>query len=264
MPDTEPRKLRSSFLSRLKQGSNGRPRSEAQTAWPRTCRVLPGRRRRLIGPDPENCTAPTAPMSSRMRPDPRVPSKQVKAKTLPATNLRASSAVIIPASAGVMIAPAVMVPNTKRASISKLRPASEPRLTPVFTRCLPYQQWQHWSRNVGKVGTGLGNFYHDSTAHLATEDFGPGGDDLVERNFMSNFSKFRPVEIAGQALPSGFARRDGTHHGIDAEKAHPAQNKGCHRGRQIHAGGKPTGRDGPAIFGHGEEIGERRRADAVD
>ena len=31
MPETEPRKLRSSFLSRLKQGSNGRPLIEAHT-----------------------------------------------------------------------------------------------------------------------------------------------------------------------------------------------------------------------------------------
>src|SRR5215475_7056164 len=74
-----------------------------------------------MGPEPENCTAPAAPMSSRMRPAPRVPSKQVKANTLPATNLRASSAVIIPASAGATIAPAVTAPNTRRASIFQLQ-----------------------------------------------------------------------------------------------------------------------------------------------
>ena len=61
---------------------------------------------------------PAAPRSSRMRPAPRVPSKQVKANTLPATNLRASSAFIIPASAGTIIAPAVTAPKTKRASMS--------------------------------------------------------------------------------------------------------------------------------------------------
>jgi len=33
-PTTEPRKLRSSFLSRLKQGSNGSPLIEAQIDWP--------------------------------------------------------------------------------------------------------------------------------------------------------------------------------------------------------------------------------------
>jgi hypothetical protein len=42
----------------------------------------------------------------------------VNAKTFPATNLRASSAVIIPASAGATIAPAVTAPNTKRANIA--------------------------------------------------------------------------------------------------------------------------------------------------
>ena len=35
MPETDPRKLRSSFLSRLKHGSNGMPLIDAQTAWPR-------------------------------------------------------------------------------------------------------------------------------------------------------------------------------------------------------------------------------------
>jgi hypothetical protein len=46
-----------------------------------------------------------------------VPSKQVNAKTLPITNLRASSAFICPARAGVITAPAVTAPNTKRASM---------------------------------------------------------------------------------------------------------------------------------------------------
>jgi hypothetical protein len=48
---------------------------------------------------------------------PRVPSKHVKAKIFPATNLRASSAVIIPANAGATKAPAVTAPNSKRANI---------------------------------------------------------------------------------------------------------------------------------------------------
>src|SRR5882757_4576016 len=64
---------------------------------------------------------PAAPKSSSTRPAPRLPSKQVNAKTLPATNLRASSAFIIPASAGTIIAPAVTVPNTKRASMQQLQ-----------------------------------------------------------------------------------------------------------------------------------------------
>jgi hypothetical protein len=50
-----------------------------------------------------------------------VPSKQVNANILPATNLRASSAVIIPASAGMIVTTAVTAPNTKRASIAKLQ-----------------------------------------------------------------------------------------------------------------------------------------------
>jgi hypothetical protein len=50
-----------------------------------------------------------------------VPSKQVKANTLPDTNLRASSAFIIPASAGTIIDPAVTAPNTKRANMPQLQ-----------------------------------------------------------------------------------------------------------------------------------------------
>src|SRR5882757_5997291 len=121
MPDTEPRKVRSSRLSRLKQGSNGSPLMEAQTAWPRICSVLPGSRTWRIGPAPLNWIDPAAPRSSSTRPAPRVPSQQVKANTLPATNLRASSAFIIPASAGATIAPAVTAPNTKRASMHQLQ-----------------------------------------------------------------------------------------------------------------------------------------------
>jgi hypothetical protein len=32
------------------------------------------------------------------------------------------------------------------------------------------------------------NFYHDSTANLPGEDFGAGVDDLIQTNFMSDFS----------------------------------------------------------------------------
>src|SRR3954463_6260052 len=112
MPDTEPRKLRSSFLSRLKQGSNGIPLSDAQIDWPRTCNVLTGSRMLRDGPEPENCTAPTAPPSSIIRPAPRVPSKQLNAKTLPLTNLRASSAVIGEANTGAAAEAARTAPNT--------------------------------------------------------------------------------------------------------------------------------------------------------
>src|SRR6187402_3197888 len=117
MPETAPRKLRSSFLVRLKQGSNGMPLMEAQIAWPLTCSVLPGSRMLREGPEPENCTAPAAPPSSNTRPAPRVPSKQVKANTLPATNLRASSAVMLPAIAGIATDAANTAPNTKRATM---------------------------------------------------------------------------------------------------------------------------------------------------
>src|ERR1700709_1451580 len=121
MPDTDPRKLRSVFLTRLKHGSNGSPFSDAQTAWPRTCSVLPGSLKCRIGPAPANCTEPAAPPSSRIRPAPRVPSKQVKANTLPDTNLRASSAFIMPAHAGTIIAPTATAPTTKRESMLQLQ-----------------------------------------------------------------------------------------------------------------------------------------------
>jgi hypothetical protein len=53
-----------------------------------------------------------------MRPAPRVPSKHLNAKTLPETNLRASSALMVcPAIAGAITAAAKTVPNTKRATM---------------------------------------------------------------------------------------------------------------------------------------------------
>src|SRR3979409_2666167 len=104
------------------------------------------------GPEPLNCTAPAAPPSSSTRPAPRVPSKQVNANTLPATNLRASSPFInCPATAGTITAPAVTAPNTKRASMLELQLTEQGQPLEVFTRCLPYQPWQHWSSFVGKV-----------------------------------------------------------------------------------------------------------------
>src|SRR5438067_12757627 len=121
MPETEPRNERSSRLSRLKHGSNGSPLMEAQTACPRICSVLPGKRTWRIGPEPLNWIEPAAPRSSSTRPAPRVPSKQVKAKILPVTNLRASSAFMLPASAGTIIALAVTAPRTKRASMLLLQ-----------------------------------------------------------------------------------------------------------------------------------------------
>src|SRR3954470_13364783 len=129
-------------------------------------------------------------MSSRIRPAPRVPSKQVKANTLPDTNLRASSAFICPANTGAVIAPAVMAPNTKRANICNSDLPSAGKGLRSFTCCLPYQPWQHWSSLVGKVGTPLQNFYHDSTADLADEDFAAVGDNFAETDFVSDFSKF--------------------------------------------------------------------------
>src|ERR1700753_3824179 len=100
MPETDPRKLTSSVLSRLKHGSKGMALNEGHTELPRISSVLPGSRRWRIGPEPENCTDPAAPMSSRIRPAPRVPSKQVNVNTLPETNRRASPAVHISAHAG--------------------------------------------------------------------------------------------------------------------------------------------------------------------
>jgi hypothetical protein len=60
-----------------------------------------------------------------------VPSKQVKANTLPATNLRASSAVIIPASAG-MIRDGLQHKTRKHAYRSN--PEQATRLYPLLTK----------------------------------------------------------------------------------------------------------------------------------
>src|SRR4051795_8963937 len=151
MPETEPWKLRSSFLTRLKHGSKGSPFSEAHNAWPRTCSVLPGSRTWRIGPEPENWIDPAAPPSSRMRPAPRLPSKHRNANVLPETNRRASSAFMVcPAIAGTAALAARTAneaPNTTRANILNSNLTGRD----VFTRCLPYQPWQHWRRLVGKV-----------------------------------------------------------------------------------------------------------------
>src|SRR5579863_8696253 len=127
-------------------------------------------------------------MSSRIRPAPRVPSKQVKANTLPDTNLRASSAFICPANAGAIAAPATTAPNTKRTSMLQLQldPSAGKRLMPLYplltiptVATLEQLGWESLNKS--------GNFYHDSTANLPGEDFGTGLDDPAKVNFMSNF-----------------------------------------------------------------------------
>ena len=115
MPDTEPRTSDVGLVEiearlerqSLQRGANGSDHGPAAY-----CRAA----------------AHGGPTGREDRTDPAAPSleiglrrgtvEQLKAKTLPATNLRASSALIIPASAGPTIAPAVTAPTTNRASIS--------------------------------------------------------------------------------------------------------------------------------------------------
>src|SRR3954465_9152022 len=51
-PETAPRKLRASERSRLKQGSNGRPRNDAQYDCPFTRKVPAGSVTKRTGPSP--------------------------------------------------------------------------------------------------------------------------------------------------------------------------------------------------------------------
>src|SRR3954453_10127509 len=56
--ETAPRKLRASERSRLKQGSNGRPRNDAQYDCPFTRNVPAGNVTKRIGPLPRIWTVP--------------------------------------------------------------------------------------------------------------------------------------------------------------------------------------------------------------
>ena len=135
MPETDPRKLRSSFFSRLKHGSNGRPLIEAQTAWPRICSVLPGK------PHVTNRTG-AAELHRPGRPhvleDPARAARAVEA--CEREHLAGYEFARLFGShharplAGTITAPAATAPNTKRASMLKLRlhPAAGDGLMPLY------------------------------------------------------------------------------------------------------------------------------------
>src|SRR5579871_5764216 len=126
MPDTEPRNEISSVLSTLKHGSNGMPFSEAHTAVELTRMVLIGKWARRTGPVPPNWMVPETDPSLMIRPPPRLPSKQVKAKYFPAMNWRASSGESWPAATGPTMAPRASATRKLRDSM-RLNSDSEDR-----------------------------------------------------------------------------------------------------------------------------------------
>src|SRR5262249_61148801 len=76
MPRTEPRNVLASVFTRLKQGSNGMPLSEAQTASLFALSVPAGSMAYRTGPRPPIRIVPATEPSAKMRPAPLVPSKQ--------------------------------------------------------------------------------------------------------------------------------------------------------------------------------------------
>src|SRR5436305_4513691 len=134
MPDTEPRNETSSVLSTLKHGSNGMPFSEAHTAVEPTRIVLTGRCASRTGPCPPNWMVPATEPSLMIRPLPRLPSKQVNAKNLPAMNWRASSGESWPAAAGPIAAQKPSATSKLRDSM-RLNSDSEDRQR-LLTDCL--------------------------------------------------------------------------------------------------------------------------------
>jgi len=102
IPASEPRKLCAPVRSRSKQGSNGIPRMEAQMTSPLTRSVPGGRLAKRVGPLPASRIVPTTEPSALTRPSPVVPSQQENENKLSTTNLRASSARISPAIAGMV------------------------------------------------------------------------------------------------------------------------------------------------------------------
>ena len=150
MPCTEPRNVASLVLSILKHGVNGTPLSCAHTWVVPTWTVLTGRRACRTGPAPANWIEPVTEPSCWMRPAPRVPSTQVKAKSFPAMNWRACSGFKDSATDGPATALATSAPHTKRESMLLLR-LNDLRPGPRLTRCLPYEPRQHWRSFVDKV-----------------------------------------------------------------------------------------------------------------
>src|SRR5215470_17117776 len=143
-----------------------------------------------------------------MRPAPREPSKQLKAKSLPATKRRATSGLIGSACAAPVTS-RVKATIAKRAIIP-IPPSQYGSLPHADNRLLTMRigrdHARAWSTNR------LPDLHHDSTPNLAVDDARGRLDHAGEPDFCRHFSQLSPIEVAFEAFPRHLPIGDRTHH----------------------------------------------------
>src|SRR5262245_33772180 len=177
-----------------------------------------------------------------MRPAPREPSKQLNAKSLPATKRRAASGLRVSAHAK-LAASRVATTTANRAII--------PTPLPRYRRCgnrnrpLTIRIARLCRILVNKSSTRLPDVNHDATANAALDDAAGRLDPPGTPTHTRMSRKLPPSEVPPQPLTRHSPHSHRTHDGADVEKRSPPQDNRRARSRQIHAARQSTGRTPP-------------------
>src|SRR5215831_19243840 len=177
-----------------------------------------------------------------MRPAPREPSKQLNAKSLPATKRRAASG--LRGSAHAKLAASKVATTTANRAII---PIPLPRYRRRGNRNRPFTTRirrdfaRSWSTNPQR----LPHLNHDATANAALDDAAGRLDHIGKPDLARHGRKLSPIEVARQPLSRHSPIGHRTHDGADVEKRSTTQDKRRDRSRQIHAARQSTGRTSP-------------------
>src|SRR6516225_2818036 len=140
-----------------------------------------------------------------MRPAPREPSKQLKAKSLPATKRRAASGLRVSAHAK-LAASKVATTTANRAIIPIPSPVTAAAAT--VTGREPYESGATLPDLGQQILNAVPNLNHDATANAA----------LGKPGLARHGRKLSPIEVARQPLPRRSPIGNRTHDCVDAEK----------------------------------------------
>src|SRR5262245_39226937 len=110
----------------------------------------------------------------------------------------------------------------------------------------------------------LPDFDYNSTAYPSFDDLPAGVHNAGEIDLAGHTGEFAGIEIRCQSPPSLASPVQRTHHGIDADERHSAQNEWRNRRRKIHSAGQPTGGDRAAIARHRQHVGQCGRPNTVN
>jgi hypothetical protein len=107
-------------------------------------------------------------------------------------------------------------------------------------------------------------FDYNSTAYPSLDDLPAGVHDAGQINLAGHAAEFAGIEIGCQSPSSLASPVEGTHHGIDTDERHSAQNEWRNRRRKIHSAGQATCGDRAALARHRQQVGQCGRPNSVN